>query len=189
MSKQQRAVKISVLSRATSEAVYDVLVDLRSHLVWTGSRQTSMYHLEALEAPAGPAQVGTVFSSTGTIPMSVRRWHDRSVVKVADRPRTFEYLTEASTGPKGMAARYSHRYELVPTDSGSRITYTLTQLDATRSLLRLVLPVVGGMSWRFGIPMFVRPALRNLAAMAEKEVAASRAPVSVPVSTIQMQEK
>ena len=138
MSKQQRAVKISVLSRATSEAVYDVLADLRSHLVWTGSRQTSMYHLEALEAPAGPAQVGTVFSSTGTIPMSVRRWHDRSVVKVADRPRTFEYLTEASTGPKGMAARYSHRYELVPTDSGSRITYTLTQLDATRSLLRLV---------------------------------------------------
>ena len=115
MSKQQRAVKISVLSRATSEAVYDVLADLRSHLVWTGSRQTSMYHLEALEAPAGPAQVGTVFSSTGTIPMSVRRWHDRSVVKVADRPRTFEYLTEASTGPKGMAARYSHRYELVPT--------------------------------------------------------------------------
>ena len=105
MSKQQRAVKISVLSRATSEAVYDVLADLRSHLVWTGSRQTSMYHLEALEAPAGPAQVGTVFSSTGTI------------------------------------------------------------------------------------PMFVRPALRNLAAMAEKEVAASRAPVSVPVSTIQMQEK
>jgi hypothetical protein len=57
-------------SEATAEAVYDLLADIRSHLEWAGTRQPKEHfrHL-TIEAPEGPASVGTEFSSTGADPM------------------------------------------------------------------------------------------------------------------------
>ncbi|MGH7876582.1 MAG: SRPBCC family protein, partial [Candidatus Dormibacteraceae bacterium] len=188
MTRRKPDLQISVLSQAAPEAVYDVLADLRTHLDWSGSRQFGMFRLLALEAPAGAAQVGTVFHTSGTIPMSARQWSDRSTVTVADRPRTFEFVTEATAGDNGMTARNEHRYEIRAAGSGSRITYTFAQLAAARPMLRLVLPVMGWMTWRFAIPMFVRRTLRNLAAVAEERSQVARSTARVADNKIQMHE-
>jgi hypothetical protein len=83
MGQEPPAARISLTCKARPEAVYDVLVDLRTHLEWGGARQSGDFRLQSLEASADPATVGTNFSSTGTIPMSARRWEDRSTVTIA----------------------------------------------------------------------------------------------------------
>jgi len=78
------------------------------------------FRLRSLEAPAGPATVGTSFTSTGTIPMSLRRFEDDSKVTVAQRPNTFEFVTNSTMrrGKRPMAATYRHRYEIAATPEG-----------------------------------------------------------------------
>ncbi len=125
-------------SKARPEAVYDVLADLRTHLEWGAARQSSDFRLLSLDASPGTATVGSKFSSTGTIPMSARRWQDRSTVTIADRARTFEFTTEAKAGERrAMTACYRHRYEISAAGSGSRLTYTLTQLAIANPMLRM----------------------------------------------------
>jgi len=174
-------LRLSQTCAAQPEAVYDLLADLRSHLRWAGSEQSGDFRLLSMDAPTGPAVAGTVFRTTGTIPMSATRWEDRSTVTVADRPSTFEFTTEAQAGhgAKAMRARYVHRYELAATPTGCRVTYTMTQEQIANPILRLALPVIRQMMWSMGIPMFAGRGLRNLLrdaeAAAKPKAAAARA--------------
>src|SRR5260370_34129925 len=134
-------LQISRFSKASPEAVYDLLTDLQRPLAWAGARQTRDFHLVSLEAPPGLATVGTNFSSTGVIPMSRRMWSDRSTVSAADRPSKFEITTQAQAGERHpTTAVYRHRSEISPAVRGSSATYTLTQLSITTPMLRRPLP-------------------------------------------------
>ena len=124
----RREIEVRVVgqSRASAEQVFDVLADLRSHLSWAGERQKSTTRLLTLEAPEGPASVGTEFATTGVDPMG--EFTDRSVVTEATRPSAFEFVTEARLLTKrGKVADWTnvHRYELTPSQGGCRITYTI----------------------------------------------------------------
>jgi hypothetical protein len=154
---------------APPDVVYDLLADLRTHIVWGGEQQRSDFRLLSLEAPVGPAGVGTVFTSTGAIPMSLRKWEDRSIVTVAERPHIFQFDTHATMHrpTRSMEATYRHRYEIAAAPGGSDVSYEFTQLDASNPLLRLGLPVVRTMTWRVGIPFMAGRGFRNLLATAE----------------------
>lgn len=155
---------------APPEVVYDVLADLRTHLTWGGEQQSSVFRLLSLDAPAGPAIVGTSFTSTGAIPMSSRRWEDRSKVTVAERPLTFEFVTHATVhgSRRSMKATYRHRYEIAAAPGGSEVSYSFTQQDVLNPFLRLALPVVRTMTWRVAIPFLAGRGFRNLLATAER---------------------
>jgi hypothetical protein len=69
----------SVTSSASPEAVFDVIADLRNHLIWSGERaESDGFKMLTLEAPPGPATVGTTFTSSGSAGKDM--FHDRSVV-------------------------------------------------------------------------------------------------------------
>jgi len=192
MEQQLPHLQISRLSNASPEAVYDLLADLRSHLEWAGTRQTRDFHLVSLEAPPGPATVGTSFTSTGVIPMSRRTWSDRSTVTAADRPLRFEITTQARAGARhAMTAVYRHQYEISPAAAGgSRVTYTLTQLSIANPMLRWALPGMRRMTWLM-TPMYSSRGLRNLVALAEERdlpTKAVRPPSVVAGSPIHTQE-
>jgi len=168
MEKQLPHLQISRLSNASPEAVYDLLADLQSHLEWAGTRQTRDFHLVSLEAPPGPATVGTTFTSTGVIPMSRRSWSDRSTVTAAERPLKFEITTQAKAGERrAMTAVYRHRYEISSAACGSRVTYTLTQLAIANPMLRWAVPGIGRMTWLM-TPIYAGRGLRNLLTLAEE---------------------
>ena len=155
---------------APPEVVYDVLADLRTHLTWGGEQQSSVFRLLSLDAPAGPATVGTSFTSTGAIPMSSGRLEDRSTVTVAERPLTFEFVTQATVhrSRRSMEATYRHRYEITAKPTGSEVSYELTQLAVSNPSLRLAVPIVRTMTWRVGIPFMAGRGFRNLLAIAER---------------------
>jgi hypothetical protein len=167
--KMTPSVHLTTSCAARAETVYDLLADLESHLEWAGKRQTRDFRLTMLDAPAGPAQVGTVFSSRGLIPMSRHTWEDMSTVTVADRPRVFEFVTEGQGGgAKRMASQWLNRYEIQPGDDGCRISYQLSLLRVTNPFLRLSMPGFRNLTWKIGIPQVSSRGLRNLAAMAEE---------------------
>src|SRR5260370_13191371 len=167
---EQSSMHLSRLCSAPPDVVYDFLADLGTHTTWGGKQQTSDFRLLSLEAPAGPASVGTTFTSTGTIPMSSRRWEDRSKVTTAERPNTFEFVTTATArgSQRSMEATYRHRYEIAATPGGSKVSYTMTQLTMSNPLLRLGLPVVKTLTWRLGIPLMAGPGFRAIVASAEQ---------------------
>lgn len=155
---------------ARPEVVYDLVADLRTHMAWGGADQRHNFRLLSLDAPAGPATVGTSFSSTGAIPMSLRKWTDSSTVTIAERPGTFEFVTHATVhrSRRSMEATYWHRYEVAAAPGGSEVSYTFTHLDASNPFLRLAVPVVRTMTWRVGIPFLAGRGFRNLLATAER---------------------
>jgi hypothetical protein len=159
-------------SAAPPEVVYDTLADLRTHLLWGGTEQRGIFRLLTLDTATGPAEVGASFSTTGSIPMSIRRWSDRSTVTVAERPGTFEFVTEATVqrSRRPMRATYRHRYDITAAPGGSNVSYTFTQLDSEHPFLRLGLPLVRAMTWRIGIPFLARRGFRNLLATAERRL-------------------
>ena len=118
----------SVTSGASPQVVYDTIADLRNHLDWSGERASSeTFKLLSIDAPGGPAVVGTAFSSSGTADNGTFR--DRSVVTVALSPTSFVIETDAHldrTRGRPWDAHFSHRYDIVPEGDGSRITYTET---------------------------------------------------------------
>lgn len=165
---------------APPDVVYDFLADLATHVTWAGTQQTRDFRLLSLEAPAGPASLGTTFTSIGTIPMSSRRWQDRSQVTAAERPNTFEFVTTATArgAKRSMEATYRHRYEIAATPGGSKVTYTMTQLAISNPLLRLGMPVVKDMTWRFGIPFMAGRGFRNLLSIAEQSAHTGTLPLT-----------
>src|SRR5438876_8373165 len=93
-----------------------------------------------MEAPSGPATVGTEFSTTGS-DGKVARWSDRSVVTEATRPEVFEFVTEGrrqgKPGSRDWLATAVHRYTIAPDNEGSRVVYTqdLTRLEGAPRIL------------------------------------------------------
>src|SRR5260370_29827537 len=165
--QQPPTALMSLACKAKPEDVYDLLADLKTHLDWGGARQSSDFRLLSLEAPPGPATVGTTFASTGTIPMSVRRWKDRSTVTAADRRRTFEFITDARAGDRNaMTARYRHRYEISSDPAGSRGPYSLTELPIPHPLLHITLVGLRQTTWPGGVDVTRRARLRPRATLA-----------------------
>ncbi|MFN2569868.1 MAG: SRPBCC family protein [Candidatus Dormibacteria bacterium] len=164
MSKGSPSIRVSKVCAASPEVVYDILADLRSHLRWGGTGQRRDFRLLSLEAPDDPATVGTVFASTGAMPMARKRWEDRSTVTVAARPSTFQFVTAGRAGSSStsMVAQYTHRYEVAPAGGGSIVTYTMTEEHIANPFLRMALPVIRQLTWRLAIPMFAGRGLRNL---------------------------
>ncbi len=169
--KHQLVFRAETSSRASAEIVYDVLADVRTHLTWGGEQQKKNTRLLTVEAPEGPASVGSEFATTGADPMG--RFSDRSVVTEARSPTLFEFVTEAHLETKkGKISDWTnvHRYELAPTPEGCRITYsvTVTRISAlpgmlavfnSRLLSGLVTKAAGGVG---------RRGVRNLARLAEE---------------------
>src|SRR5262245_6479667 len=84
---QEVVVEATKKSTASPERVYDVLGDLRTHAIWGGEMQSKKTRIASIDAPAGPATVGTEFSTEG-IDMG-GPFTDRSVVTQASRPEVF----------------------------------------------------------------------------------------------------
>ena len=166
MDERRVRVRLRKTCAAPPEIVYDMLTDLRSHLEWGGARQLFVFRLKDLTAPTTPATVGTTFSSTGTIPMSRRRWEDRSTVTVAAIPSAFEFVTDARAG--AMATRLVHRYEIAPSGTGSVVTYTLSEEHVRAPMLRFAIPGVRSITWLMAGFMLAR-GFRNLLALADAQ--------------------
>jgi hypothetical protein len=133
-------LRFEAFSSAPAEVVYDILADLQSHMEWAGRRQHDTTRLLTLEAPSGPAGVGTEFFTNGS-DGKVARWSDRSVVTEATRPRVFEFVTEGRRDGKPAKNPWLstavHRYEIIPETGGCRVTYTqdLTRLAGAPRIL------------------------------------------------------
>lgn len=159
-------------SRAPAESVYDLLADVGSHLEWGGRMQRRKnYRLLSIDAPQGPASVGSEFRSTGADAMGT--FADSSVVTEASRPSLFEFVTEARlTTKKGKVIEWTlvHRYRLSPLAEGCAIAYAIevariSELVGPMALfnvpgLRAIAEKVSG--------SFARRGLRNLARLAEE---------------------
>jgi hypothetical protein len=172
MTDRVRELQLAADARVSREAVYDVLADADTHLGWAGRQQPWYFRLLSLDAPDGRLIAGATFSSTGSIPGSGRRFDDRSRVTVAERPSAFEFVTEATVpGRRPMRATFRHRYELEVNGDGCRVHYTFRQEDLVDPMLRLSLPIIRDMSWKVGMPMMMRPGLRNLVRAAEARAA------------------
>jgi hypothetical protein len=117
-----------VTSKASPETVFDVISDLSAHLEWSGNRASDEgFKLLSLEAPEGPASVGTRFTSNGSAGKDA--FHDRSIITEASRPNRFVIETDSRLVRKSARtweAHFSHRYDVVSRGEGSRITYTET---------------------------------------------------------------
>ena len=80
---------------ASPATVYEVLADLTTHLDWAGKGQYPGFRLISLDG-AGPAVVGTGFTSVGSIPMARSRWENENQVVEARPPEVLQFHTEAS---------------------------------------------------------------------------------------------
>lgn len=118
----------SVKSSAPPDVVFETIADLRNHLDWSGERASSeTFKLLSIDAPDGPAAVGTAFSSSGAADNGT--FNDRSVVTEATSPTTFVIETDSQLDRKRgkpWDAHFIHRYDVTPEGEGSRITYTET---------------------------------------------------------------
>jgi hypothetical protein len=169
--KQDLVVRVEANSRARTETVYAVLADLSSHTVWAGDRQGKRTRLLTIDAPPGPAVVGTEFHSTGADPMGM--FSDRSVVTGATPGKRFEFVTEARlTTKKGITTDWTNteQYELEPTADGCRIVCTsrVTRISELPGTLR-VFNIPGLRALGLAVSAKVsRRSVQNLARVAEE---------------------
>jgi hypothetical protein len=161
----------SVTSAASPEVVYHTIADLRNHLDWSGERAADdKFKLLSIEAPEGPATVGTAFTSSGTAENGT--FHDRSEVTVATPPTTFVIETDAHldrTRGKPWDAHFIHRYDVAPDGDGSRITYTET-IERVNYVPYWLQPVVRSV-FKVYVNRADRKQLENLARLAEERFA------------------
>jgi hypothetical protein len=151
--------------------VYDLLENLGDHLEWAGRRQWWNFRLLALDAPPGPAQVGTEFTSVGQIPMNGPRWENRNVVTAADRPRVFEITTQGRIPwPRGAAGEgtFINRYEIGPAGDTTRVVYTMRQLRFRNPPWGMRYPLLREVTYRVWIPIWSRRGFSQLLRMAEE---------------------
>jgi hypothetical protein len=168
-------VVVEVQSAAPAIAVYDLLADPASHLVWAGERQGSSSRLLTMDAPLAPLGVGDEFSTTGADPMGV--FADRSVVTEATPTSAFGFVTEATLMTNGGAASVwtnVHRYDIEPSDRGCRIGYSMrvTRISDLPGMLRIFnWPVLRSVAVRASA-VLPRKGVANLAALAEERTTA-----------------
>ncbi|TMK81152.1 MAG: SRPBCC family protein [Actinobacteria bacterium] len=155
--------EVSMSCAAPPEVIYEILADLRTHVVWGGQTNRMHQRLLTIEAPDEPATVGTTFQSVGYTSHGL--WHDRSEVTQATPSSVFEFTTNGTMQSRPpFHGEWIHRYEIEPDGAGSTINYRcrwqLTKSVGDRPRLRrsvfcqLVLPTI----WETG--------LRGLADMA-----------------------
>jgi hypothetical protein len=170
--KGELVIRLEEASTAPAEEVYELLADIRSHLEWAGNRQPKKsFRLLSVQAPEGPASVGTEFQSTGIDPGG--RFADSSVVTEASRPSLFEFVTEATMSTKrGKVVEWTniHRYELAPHGEGCRVSYTdrtvrVSELPGAMAMLKV--PGLRSLGLKIS-GSFLRKGLRNLVRMAEE---------------------
>jgi Polyketide cyclase / dehydrase and lipid transport len=170
-------------SRARPEQVYDVLADLRSHLEWGGTRQFRSFRLVSLDAPDGPAERGTRFTSTGRIPMNRARFDNRNEVTKAERPRLFQITTGSRipwpSRPHGEGT-FVNTFEISPDGDGSRVIYRSEQLRFLEPPWGLRYPLLRNVTYRVWIPIWSRRGFRNLLRMAEERSRVASPERSVP---------
>jgi uncharacterized protein YndB with AHSA1/START domain len=164
------AFRKSMKTGAPPEAVYDLLADVRSHLEWGGNRGKKNFRLTAIEVEDAPVRQGSEWSSTGIAPDGTFR--DRSVVTQALPPSALEFVTEAHVSfKKGGEGDWTlvNRYEITPEGSGSLVTYTqrLTRATKLGPMKMMLNPILAGVG-RMMVSSLVKPAMQNLAAMAEE---------------------
>jgi hypothetical protein len=175
--KKELVVRVEATSAAGPQTVYDLLADLSSHLVWAGERQAKKTRLLTLDAPGGPAVVGTEWRSTGADPMGT--FSDRSVVTEATPGKAFEFVTEAHLLTKRRQEvdwTNVHRYELSSEGSGTRIAYALrlTRINRLVGMLGAFrVPGLRALALKASAGMTRRGA-RNLARLAEGREAGGR---------------
>jgi uncharacterized protein YndB with AHSA1/START domain len=164
--------------RAPAEAVYDLLANLPEHLEWAGARQGETTRLLTMEAPPGPAGVGTEFRTTGS-DGKVAVWHDRSVVTEAQRPSAFEFVTEGvrhgKPGSTPWEATTVHRYEIGATQDGCLVTYhgETTRMAGFPGIVRA--PLAGRLLIRIS-SKYMRRGFDALIALAEERAGISPRP-------------
>jgi hypothetical protein len=115
--------KTSVTSSASPDTVFDVVSDLRAHLIWSGERadDPTFKLLSLNDAHTGRATAGTEFSSTGANFNGT--FHDRSVVTHAERPNVFVIETDARLDRnrgRQWHVHFIHRYDITSEGTGSR---------------------------------------------------------------------
>ena len=175
--KKELVVRVEATSTANAQTIYDLLIDLSSHLVWAGERQAKKTRLLTIDAPTGPAAVGTEWRSTGADPMGT--FSDRSVVTEATPGKAFEFVTEARLMTKN--ARISdwtsvERYDLEPTVEGCRIVSTsrVTRISELPGMVALFnAPVLRELGLKVSATVS-RRTVRNLARAAEEREAERR---------------
>jgi hypothetical protein len=166
---------------ASPAQVYAALENLGDHLEWAGRRQWWNFRLLALDAPPGPAHVGTEFTSVGQIPMIGTRWNNRNIVTAADRPRVFEITTEGSIPWKRGApgeGTFINRYEIEPAGDVTRVVYTMQQLRFRNPPWGMRYPLLRELTYRVWVPLWSRRGFSQLLHMAEEREQAD-APVAV----------
>lgn len=165
-------LKFEGSSRAPAGAVYELLADLRSHLEWAGQRQLETTRLLTMDAPEGPAGVGTEFFTTGSDGKAAT-WSDRSVVTEAIPGKVFEFVTEGrregKPGSRPWLATAVHRYEIVQDAVGCRVTYTeqLTRLDGAPRIMTA--PVISRLVFRISAK-YMRRGFDAMLALATERV-------------------
>jgi hypothetical protein len=92
-------------------------------------------------------------------------------VTEASPPNTFEFRTDAHVAfKKGDEADWKliNRYEITPEGSGSTVTYVqrLTEASALGPMKMMLNPILGSIG-RMMVGGLVKPAMKNLKAMAE----------------------
>lgn len=158
----------SVTSGAPPEDVFDTIADLQNHLDWSGDRASSeTFKLLSIDAPDGPAAVGTSFTSAGAADNGT--FNDRSVVTEATSPTTFAIETDSHLDRKRgkpWDAHFIHRYDVTPEGEGSRITYTET-IERVNYVPYWLQPGVRSI-FRVYVNRADRKQLENLARLAEE---------------------
>jgi uncharacterized protein YndB with AHSA1/START domain len=162
---------VSLESDAQAERVYDTLANLSTHAKWSGSmHKKKNFGLTSLDAPAGPATVGTEFRSTGMDPMG--SFNDRSVVTEATRPSVFEWVTEGNLTPKKAGKPVNQttitvRFEIEPHGDGCRVTCRSHVSRWTNAPSMLTAPVIGKIAAKVAAS-YSKKTLRNLIAVAQE---------------------
>ena len=173
--KRELVTRVEERSAAPADIAYEVLSDLQSHLIWAGERQGKKTRLTSVEAPEGPAVVGTEFVTTGADPMGTFR--DTSVVTEASRPSVFEFVTEATlTTKKGTATHWTlvHLYDIAREGSGCRIAYTerVTRMSELPGMVAIFnVPGLSTLLLRFS-KRITRRSIHNLARLSEERASA-----------------
>jgi hypothetical protein len=169
--KGELRVHLVETTTAPAEIVYDRLADIRNHLEWGGKMQPKQnFRLLTVDAPEGPALVGTEFQSTGADAMG--RFADSSVVTEATKPSVFEFVTEARLSTKkAKVVEWTniHRYEITPLGEGCRISYTLRTVRISElpgALAMFKVPGLRSLALKMS-GSYSRKGLRNLVELAE----------------------
>jgi len=167
--------RVSVASTASPDAIYSVLADLNTHLVWAGEQSPDKhFRLLTMEGAPTAATVGDRFSSRGAN-MGSMVFADSSMVVEAERGARFGFDTESVLERQhrpNWHARFANRYTITPDGTGSVLGYTC-QVWPHNYVPFWLHPLMRPLT-RVAVPRAVRKNMENLAALSEAAEHAQR---------------